>query len=571
MLACQHAGDSRDGAGGCGRRAARAGAPGRGWLAAATLVLAASAGSAAPEALVIPAAETATVARLLPAEGEALPPTRFRLTAVQIRVDEVAVTFAGPAATATVVLVHPSRGAAGEPRTRFFAVRDAAPAQPGLGAALAAFITACEARPGGDRSPWAAPGSSGPASGPAATAGGPERRGAGGPEVRGAGGLVALGALVVIAGGLLVMAWRRRLAAPAASRRGLQPGRWLLVALLGFAAGLLLCELGARLVYRRVAGDRALVCDAHRCRLVVLGELDPRIRAYSMRSYPDGVDYWLDPHADEDGRGGNAAAAPGPVPGRRRMVFVGDSVTFGSGVPRAGTFARWLAAALGDGVEVWNLAVPGHDLDQHRITVAERAAALRPDVIVLCLWIDDVGRKGVGPLGAYRRWRDHRLAPADPVLVRTAWGRAITRRSRLAQLLVLRSLARAAWVDVAEHDDQERQRALASLRAIAADADAAHARLVVLLAAPLDRRNFDDRGPRGHVTWLRGIAAEGVGPAVPILDARDLLGPVPLEEIRLDACCHLNSEGHRRLGEALAGRLRRLGVLDGERGAPDRP
>ncbi|HEY3356926.1 MAG TPA: SGNH/GDSL hydrolase family protein [Polyangia bacterium] len=527
------------------------------------MVLAAAAGSAEPAALVIPARETATVLKLLPAEGESLAPARCRLTDVQIRTDEVEVRFACPTATAaSVVLVHPGRGADGDRRTRFFALRDSAPPQPRLGAALAAFIAAREQRHGGGRSPWAARDTATPASHPASS---PAATFAASAPAQGAGwGAGLIGVAGLVAGGVLAGAWVRRRASRDANApvQASQPGRWLLLAVLGFAAGLLVCELTARIGYRRLAGGRSLACDTHRCRLVLLGEIKSPMSPLSVRSYPDGVDYWLDARADEDGRGGNAAAAPRRAPGRRRVAFVGDSVTFGNGVPTERTFVRRVAAALGDGVEVWNLAVPGHDLDQHRITVAERAAPLQPDAIVVCLWLDDVGRKGMGPLGAYRRWRDHRLVPKDPLLVRTAWGRAITRRSRFAELVVLRSLARAEWVDQSEHDPAERQRALGSLRSIAASADAAHARLVVVLMAPLQQPQFEDRSPRSRTAGLRALAAEGLGPGVPILDARDLLGPLRVEEIRLDPCCHLNSEGHRRLGEALTDELRRLRALE---------
>jgi hypothetical protein len=66
----------------------------------------------------------------------------------------------------------------------------------------------------------------------------------------------------------------------------------------------------------------------------------------------------------------------------RRVVMLGDSIAFGTGVADGQTFAYRLAE-LDPGLEVANLAVPGYGTDQALLRLAREAAPLRPDVVVL--------------------------------------------------------------------------------------------------------------------------------------------------------------------------------------------
>jgi hypothetical protein len=69
--------------------------------------------------------------------------------------------------------------------------------------------------------------------------------------------------------------------------------------------------------------------------------------------------------------------------GRRRILILGDSVAFGSGLEAGERFSDLLGRAFGSGVEVINAGVPGWGNDQELLFYERRLRALRPDVVVL--------------------------------------------------------------------------------------------------------------------------------------------------------------------------------------------
>lgn len=69
--------------------------------------------------------------------------------------------------------------------------------------------------------------------------------------------------------------------------------------------------------------------------------------------------------------------------GRRRILIVGDSIAFGSGLEVGERFSDLLGHELGDSVEVINAGVPGWGNDQELLFYEQRLRRLRPDVVVL--------------------------------------------------------------------------------------------------------------------------------------------------------------------------------------------
>ncbi len=88
---------------------------------------------------------------------------------------------------------------------------------------------------------------------------------------------------------------------------------------------------------------------------------------------------------------GYRTGSPEKAPGTLRIVFVGDSWTFGMGVERLASYPEQVArlandhAGIDSPVEAWTLALPGYN------TLNELAALwyffdeLEPDIVVLCL------------------------------------------------------------------------------------------------------------------------------------------------------------------------------------------
>jgi lysophospholipase L1-like esterase len=121
---------------------------------------------------------------------------------------------------------------------------------------------------------------------------------------------------------------------------------------------------------------------------------------------------------------------------RRRVLFIGDSVTFGRGVADGEPFptlleARW-NARLGGGVATFNAGVAGYDTVQEAASLKEVGPALAPHLVLLGWYRNDVAVpsvEGVAPTiidgqfvpeggeEEYRRWRaryvDNTATPLD--------------------------------------------------------------------------------------------------------------------------------------------------------------
>lgn len=79
------------------------------------------------------------------------------------------------------------------------------------------------------------------------------------------------------------------------------------------------------------------------------------------------------------------------APGVYRVAVMGDSFTYGNGVPEAQRFSNLLGATLADqGVEVLNLGFPGNNWPEHVRTLERRVLRLRPDFVLLQWGTNDV-------------------------------------------------------------------------------------------------------------------------------------------------------------------------------------
>ena len=78
--------------------------------------------------------------------------------------------------------------------------------------------------------------------------------------------------------------------------------------------------------------------------------------------------------------------------GVRRLVFVGDSYTFGFGLRDAESFAALAQERLGPAWEVLNFAVPGYGTDQQLLSYERVAREYEPDAVVLGFFLRDYSR-----------------------------------------------------------------------------------------------------------------------------------------------------------------------------------
>lgn len=93
-------------------------------------------------------------------------------------------------------------------------------------------------------------------------------------------------------------------------------------------------------------------------------------------------------------------------PNTKRIVGIGDSVTFGFGVNEEETYLRQLENILRDNqknvYEVINLAVSGYNSFQERIFLEKQISQVQPDVLVVGLVLNDIGGDFHVPNYVYR-------------------------------------------------------------------------------------------------------------------------------------------------------------------------
>ena len=266
-----------------------------------------------------------------------------------------------------------------------------------------------------------------------------------------------------------------------------------------------------------------------------------------------------------DGRG--LRVQPHPAPPRPGILALGDSITFGEGVPADATYTAVLERTLG--VRVDNAGVPGSNSAQMLGRLHRYLPALNPDVVLMTLsplWDRQrcatpfVYRDGyiVGAGYADRLvlldgnlyLRETRL----PVLgTATAYAERYSNLMRLA----LPALARAGHRLLQHPPAEPPAAALAAEMEPTAQNLATGLRLASGSGARFLALLIDDRGAE-FSRDRKALQARLDGLGVPWVAADDLLPGARWEELRYPLDTHWNAAGHRRVGEALAVRIRPL-------------
>ena len=308
--------------------------------------------------------------------------------------------------------------------------------------------------------------------------------------------------------------------------------------------------------------------------------------------YSETYGWTLRPGARYVGRGGETITidergyrgpghADAPVPGVRRVVLLGDSITFGSGVSDAETFAHLLDVE--PSLEVLNLGVDGYGTDQALLRLENEGLALRPDVVILNFCLRNDYFDNALPVALY----DGRSP--KPYFTVTAGGLErhdahlrLTRRQRLAVKLRERSHLVNALIHLggagddivaSGRDDEdwgERRQALmkdfdraaeVTLRLIeemARRTEAAGARFVVLVHP--DRRAWD-----GDDILVTPLTSGRLGRTrIVLMEAHYGARKLAFQEITLDRLGHLSPRGHAVAAEIIRS------VIDSLPGGPGR-
>lgn len=171
-------------------------------------------------------------------------------------------------------------------------------------------------------------------------------------------------------------------------------GILLTVGIFYIVAHILVFLPAARRSFPRLCQNAAsvfLVCDS-----MLAGVLLLELYFAAIHDQSDGFNLtrsgrqWFERHWKPVNSLGYRDAEPAaPAPGQRTVMILGDSFAAGHGIERAeNRFSDVAARALGPGWKVYNVSQPGWDtVDEAK---AMRAFPVKPDVVVLCYYLNDI-------------------------------------------------------------------------------------------------------------------------------------------------------------------------------------
>lgn len=332
-----------------------------------------------------------------------------------------------------------------------------------------------------------------------------------------------------------------------------KPGRsvWLaLVASLGgLAVALLLVEGVVRLLFDEPVQPRYVIDAGYGVRAN-----QPHV---NTRHYVPG-DYEVAISTNAAGMRGQREYPVERVPGKRRVLMLGDSFVFGYGVNDdevvSAVLEDLLNARVPGSTEVINLAVSGFGQAEELVTWEHRGEAYRPDVVVLFYFENDIGNNAISGLyepgadglpvrtgasflpGSNLQERMFAFPPTRWLFEHSeAWNLIRNRLSSLVQRSLLSQQGLQSYSD-GTSDAVELTRAL--LRGLVGEVRAAGARPVLVIIP-------DNRKLTSNLPFTAEELAE-LG--VTVVDGRGFL----TREDYYGRDLHWRASGHRKAAEQLA-------------------
>lgn len=247
-----------------------------------------------------------------------------------------------------------------------------------------------------------------------------------------------------------------------------------------------------------------------------------------------------------------------PGRGTARVLFLGDSVTFGSGVLAEEAFPRLLESALGDAgagpIETLNAGVVGYNTLQELGRLEAVGLAYGPDLVVLTFVVNDL-------LESFSIF-DHQYVPSPPFAGQKVWLRKHSHLYRFIQgtyWRIAQDLRRARSAPTEPLRKRERMdERLLQLGQIVDRTRASGARFFLLLY-PDNLGDPVSPGPSGErLTVRQELLRFAERERVPVLDLTDALGDVNdprARHFRLREDPHPSPAGHRAIAAAAQGPL----------------
>jgi hypothetical protein len=254
------------------------------------------------------------------------------------------------------------------------------------------------------------------------------------------------------------------------------------------------------------------------------------------------------------------------VPGRKRVLMVGDSIAYGAGVRDNETFSALLERRDPD-LEVVNISVGGYGTDQELLKLQHEGLRFRPDLVILhfCLFSDFYDNSQPFSLWDSRQpkpffaWDGSHLVLYDahvrlsPLRRCTQWLADNSHLyNRIRRLLNVpeppreRGKARARSAEVRRHFNVAADLTFRLIRRMNELTQQSGARFLVVIHP--DRDNY------AHPTrFLRAFCGAPLLEGIPIVDLGDRYRAAGLsfDELALDEAGHLTPHGHQVAVEAL--------------------
>jgi len=315
------------------------------------------------------------------------------------------------------------------------------------------------------------------------------------------------------------------------ARGGRSPLRILLVVLVSLAVFLLLLELTLRLyLSRQTIYDVEMSRYASELKIESPDPAIGHVHRPGARAHLMGVDVQINADGLRDGEHRRLRD------GRRRLVFLGDSLTFGWGVEQDATFAALLERMLDARAptEVVNFGTGNYNTSQEVALFLDKGLAYEPDEVVLFYFINDAE-----PTPVKSRWwwlGSSRVATFYWSRVKALWARISPGASFEDYYADLYREDRPGWV--------EARRAFERL----AEVCAANGIALKVVLLPELHRLAPYAFEREHalvVDFLRSHGIEVIDLAPRFHDAGD---PQALWVSRDDA--HPNARAHQMIAEA---------------------
>lgn len=273
----------------------------------------------------------------------------------------------------------------------------------------------------------------------------------------------------------------------------------------------------------------------------------PRWQRSKTFELVDGVPIW-DPEPSDTSLIRNTRCLEDTADGRADVVLLGDSIFFGVGTEPSQSLALSMDRLLlsrGHRTCTVNLSVPGYAFENERAVGMRDIPVYRPRVVVLEIWANSPHRFTVFHGEAFNFGSvvlDESGLP-NPLGISPAIHRALFAKSMLwrritdGQPLKTRPSSEM-WSDlVAELDKFNEWLTTQDVDLVLAFATS--------LNAPWGTGREHEKKYYGTIqTW----AAEK---GVPTLMFTDSLSRLPVEEVRFDSCCHLNTEGTALVAEGI--------------------